>query len=59
MIFQEYFYHFQFKEQKKNEMLGRRLDENRSEYKQLVLEVQFPPPPSMCCGAVHVENTIT
>ncbi|XP_064630038.1 ectopic P granules protein 5 homolog isoform X2 [Lineus longissimus] len=48
-----------FKEMKKNEILGRQLDENRSEYKQLMLELQLPPPPSMCCAAVHVENTIT
>ncbi|ELT99412.1 hypothetical protein CAPTEDRAFT_188527 [Capitella teleta] len=42
----------------RNNIISRKLDENRVEYKQLMIEAQLPPPQNLCAAAVHVENTI-
>ena len=50
---------FQFEEKTKSEIVGRKVDENRAEYKQLMIESLLPPPQTVCSAAVHVENVIT
>ncbi|XP_071084165.1 ectopic P granules protein 5 homolog [Haliotis cracherodii] len=42
-----------------NKSVQRKMDENRAEYKQVMIECLLPPPPSVCTAAVHVENAIT
>ncbi|XP_061187011.1 ectopic P granules protein 5 homolog [Saccostrea echinata] len=42
-----------------DEIIQRQTDENRAEYKQLMIEGLSPPPLSVCVAAVHVENAIT
>jgi hypothetical protein len=37
----------------------RQIDENRAEYKQLLIEGQNPPPLNICIAVVHVENALT
>lgn len=49
----------QYEAKTKNEITGRRVDENRAEYKQLMLESIMPPAQNLCSSAVHVENAIT
>ena len=39
-------------------MVGRKVDENRVEYKQLMIESLLPPAQKVCSAAVHVENAI-
>lgn len=59
------FYHFhicvliQHQECKVSDAVKRKLDENRTEYKQLSIETESPPPPVICSAAVHIENAIT
>ena len=50
---------FQFEIEKANDIVQRKLDENRAEYNQLMIEALLPPPQSVCRSAVHVENVIT
>ncbi|XP_055999889.1 ectopic P granules protein 5 homolog isoform X2 [Ostrea edulis] len=42
-----------------DEIIQRQSDENRAEYKQLMIEGLSPPPLNVCIAAVHVENAIT
>ncbi|CAG5121709.1 unnamed protein product, partial [Candidula unifasciata] len=42
-----------------NEIVQRRIDENRVEYKQVMIESLLPTAPSICVAAVHTENIIT
>nr|XP_054752427.1 ectopic P granules protein 5 homolog [Lytechinus pictus] len=44
---------------KLSDAVKRKLDENRTEYKQLSIEMESPPPPIICTAAVHIENAIT
>eukprot|EP00057_Strongylocentrotus_purpuratus_P029333 XP_011683807.1 PREDICTED: ectopic P granules protein 5 homolog [Strongylocentrotus purpuratus] len=44
---------------KVSDAVKRKLDENRTEYKQLSIETESPPPPVICSAAVHIENAIT
>ncbi|KAL8604118.1 hypothetical protein ACOMHN_047330 [Nucella lapillus] len=46
-------------EREVNQVVQRKMDENRAEYKQLVIEAVLPPPQTVCIAAVHVENAIT
>ncbi|ESO91450.1 hypothetical protein LOTGIDRAFT_228859, partial [Lottia gigantea] len=46
-------------EREKNELIQRQIDENRAEYKQMMIEGLLPPPQNVCIAAVHVENAIT
>ncbi|KAL5014977.1 hypothetical protein ScPMuIL_009247 [Solemya velum] len=47
------------KEKVTREIVSRQIDENRVEYKQLIIEGLLPPPQNVCIAAVHVENAIT
>ncbi|XP_022106571.1 ectopic P granules protein 5 homolog isoform X2 [Acanthaster planci] len=47
------------KSKKTNEIISRRLDENRAEFKQLSIESLAPPPSNVVVSAVHIENAIT
>ena len=49
----------QVEEREVNTVVQRKMDENRAEYKQLVIEAVLPPPQNVCIAAVHVENAIT
>ena len=49
----------QIEERELNSIVQRKMDENRAEYKQLVIEAVLPPPQNICIAAVHVENAIT
>ncbi|KAL3851892.1 hypothetical protein ACJMK2_015589, partial [Sinanodonta woodiana] len=40
-------------------MIRQHLEENRAEYKQLMIDIQLPPPQYICISAVHMENAIT
>jgi hypothetical protein len=42
-----------------HENVQRQIDENRAEYKQLLIEGQNPPPLNICIAVVHVENALT
>ncbi|XP_046571414.1 LOW QUALITY PROTEIN: ectopic P granules protein 5 homolog [Haliotis rubra] len=42
-----------------NTSVQRKMDENRAEYKQVMIECLLPPPSNVCTAAVHVENAIT
>ncbi|XP_055883015.1 ectopic P granules protein 5 homolog isoform X1 [Biomphalaria glabrata] len=42
-----------------NEMVQRRLEENRAEYQQVLIQSFLPPAPNVCIAAVHTENAIT
>ncbi|CAL1544233.1 unnamed protein product, partial [Lymnaea stagnalis] len=42
-----------------NEIVQRRLEENRAEYNQVMIESVLPPAPNLCIAAVHTENAIT
>ncbi|XP_035829150.1 ectopic P granules protein 5 homolog isoform X2 [Aplysia californica] len=42
-----------------NEMMNRRIEENRAEYKQVMIESLLPTAPHICVAAVHTENAIT
>ncbi|BFZ08146.1 hypothetical protein BsWGS_11185 [Bradybaena similaris] len=42
-----------------NEIVQRRIDENRVEYKQVMIESLLPTAPNICVAAVHTENIIT
>ncbi|KAK6177743.1 hypothetical protein SNE40_015786 [Patella caerulea] len=46
-------------EREKNDIIQRQIDENRAEYKQIMIEGLLPPPQNVCIAAVHVENAIT
>nr|KAG5697609.1 hypothetical protein BaRGS_001034 [Batillaria attramentaria] len=46
-------------EREVNPIIQRKMDENRAEYKQLVIEAVLPPPQNVCIAAVHMENAIT
>ncbi|XP_070191920.1 ectopic P granules protein 5 homolog [Littorina saxatilis] len=46
-------------EREVNSVVQRKMDENRAEYKQLMIEAVLPPPQNICIAAVHVENAIT
>ncbi|XP_076447261.1 ectopic P granules protein 5 homolog [Babylonia areolata] len=46
-------------EREVNSVVQRKMDENRAEYKQLIIESVLPPPQNVCIAAVHVENAIT
>lgn len=46
-------------EREVNPIIQRKMDENRAEYKQLLIEADLPPPQNVCISAVHVENAIT
>ncbi|XP_041348486.1 ectopic P granules protein 5 homolog isoform X2 [Gigantopelta aegis] len=46
-------------EKQRNEIIQRKMDENRAEYKQVMIEGLLPPPQNVCIAAVHVENAIT
>ena len=50
---------FQFQCGTLQDITQRQVDENRAEYKQLMIEALLPPPQSVCCSAVHIENIIT
>lgn len=52
-------FHFQVEERQLNAIVQRKIDENRAEYKQLMIEAVLPPPQNVCIAAVHVENAIT
>ncbi|XP_013408243.1 ectopic P granules protein 5 homolog isoform X1 [Lingula anatina] len=47
-----------FEEKKRNESVYQRVEENRSEWKQLLAQSSQPPPQNICSAAVHVENVI-
>ena len=49
----------QYEEKKRNDIVNRKIDENRAEYKQLMIESLLPPPQAVCGAAVHVENALT
>lgn len=49
----------QFETYKLDDIVRRKLDENRAEYNQLMIEALLPPPQGVCCSAVHVENVIS
>ncbi|XP_059161411.1 ectopic P granules protein 5 homolog [Physella acuta] len=42
-----------------NEIIQRRLDENRVEHKQVMIESLLPTAPNICVAVVHTENAIT
>ncbi|XP_064604344.1 ectopic P granules protein 5 homolog [Liolophura sinensis] len=48
----------EIQEKTRNEMVQRRIDENRAEFKQVMIEALLPSPPNICMAAVHVENVI-
>lgn len=43
----------------RDEIVSRKLNENRAEYKQMLIESLLPPSQHLCSSAVHVETTIT
>ena len=43
----------------RNELTFRRIEENRAEYKQVMIESLLPASPNICVAAVHTENAIT
>lgn len=47
------------REKARDENIQRQIDENRAEYKQLLIEGQNPPPFNICVAVVHVENALT
>lgn len=47
------------REKARDENVQRQIDENRAEYKQLLIEGQNPPPLNICIAVVHVENVLT
>ncbi len=48
----------QHENKKRDEITSRKVDENRAEYKQLMIESLLPPAQNVCSAAVHVENVI-
>lgn len=49
---------WQHESKKRDEITSRKVDENRAESKQLMIESLLPPAQTVCSAAVHVENTI-
>lgn len=49
----------QYENRKRDEIVSRKIEENRASYKQLLIESLLTPPQNLCCAAVRVENTIT
>ncbi|XP_060080983.1 ectopic P granules protein 5 homolog [Ylistrum balloti] len=47
------------REKATDEVVQRQTDENRAEFKQLLIEGVNPPPQNVCVSVVHVENAIT
>ncbi|XP_069141683.1 ectopic P granules protein 5 homolog isoform X3 [Argopecten irradians] len=47
------------REKATDEVVQRQTDENRAEFKQLLIEGLNPPPRVVCVSVVHVENAIT
>ncbi|XP_063408193.1 ectopic P granules protein 5 homolog isoform X1 [Mytilus trossulus] len=47
------------REKARDENVQRQIDENRAEYKQLLIEGQNPPPVNICVAVVHMENALT
>ena len=43
----------------RDELTQRKVEENRAEYKQVMIGAILPPPPHICVAAVHTENAIT
>ena len=50
---------FQIDEKWNDPIVQRQADENRAEYKQLLIESKLPPAQNVVTCAVHTENFIT
>ncbi|XP_021361330.1 ectopic P granules protein 5 homolog [Mizuhopecten yessoensis] len=51
--------HVNIREKATDEVVQRQTDENRAEFKQLMIEGHNPPPRVVCVSVVHLENAIT
>ena len=48
----------QYDAKKRAELVSRKVEENRVEYKQLMIESLLPPAQNICSAVVHIENAI-